>query len=151
MTILMIQLLEEIGRREDLSPSPSSAPSPTSTLGTSTLGGLSSSEKQRHTAHINHHRPPAYTHQHQLPPINGSKHRHHPYPYRSRSPGSETQPRLPSPLGPGVYKNTSPPHAYPPVEAVGYPYNSSRSPASTGYSGTSPGVSAERSTAGIGI
>ena len=150
----MRQLLEEIGRREDLSPSPSSAPSPTSTLGTSTLGGLSSGEKHRQPAHINNHRSPAYAHphQHQLPPINGSKHRHHPYPYRSRSPGSETQPRLPSPLGPGVYKNTSPTHAYPPVEAVvGYPYNSSRSPASTGYSGTSPGVSAERSTAGIGI
>lgn len=153
--MLIIQLLEEIGRREDLSPAPTSASSPTSTHGTSALGGLSSSDKHRHAAHINHHRPPSFTqqhqHQNQLPPINGSKHRHHPYPYRSRSPGSESQPRLPSPLGPGVYKNPSPPHAYPPIDVVGYPYNSSRSPASTGYSGTSPGVSAERSTAGIGI
>ena len=143
--LLISQLLEEISRREDLSPSSSSSsPSPTSTL-----GGLSHIDKYRHAAHLNHHRNQLHPRQHQLPPINGSKHRNHPY--RSRSPGSETQPRLPSPLAQGLFKNPSPPRVYPPIESIsGYgPYASSRSPASTGYSATSPGVSAERSTAAI--
>jgi hypothetical protein len=144
-TVLINQLLEEISRREDLSPSSSSSsPSPTSTL-----GGVSHIDKYRHAAHVNHHRNQLHPHQHQLPPINGSKHRTHPY--RSHSPGSDTRPRLPSPLAQGLFKIPSPPRAYPPTESInGYaPYASSRSPASTGYSATSPGVSAERTTAAI--